>query len=239
MRGALALALLLFIPTQANASLVIRIHKGGVRGVKTGQYVDVLRYGVLKNTFWASTGDPKRTQRNGKTGEKVQGEETPTGRFKVRSMHAQYRSRLLDVEMPYSVFFEGGFAIHATDNTNKLGKKASMGCVNLSLEDAKWLFEEIQKTGPDRVRIEVVESSPSGYPPHGEPPFLARTSVQESSPSCCGTSAQPELTEFANSTIRHLTKVSSKSDPARANRRDSKRKSELRSNRYSERAKEQ
>ena len=42
--------------------------------------------------------------------------------------------------MPYAVFFTGGYAVHATEYTKRLGTPASHGCVRLSLENAQTFF---------------------------------------------------------------------------------------------------
>ena len=43
--------------------------------------------------------------------------------------------------VPYVMYFYGGYGLHGTYWHNNFGTPMSHGCVNLSTEDAKWLFE--------------------------------------------------------------------------------------------------
>lgn len=77
------------------------------------------------------------------TGKK--GFETPKGQWKpylVKRMH--YSRQYNGAEMPYSIFFYKGYAIHATKEINRLGRPASHGCVRLSLDKAEQLFKMIK-----------------------------------------------------------------------------------------------
>lgn len=44
-------------------------------------------------------------------------------------------------EVPFILFFRGGEGLHGTFWHDAFGRTASHGCVNLSMADAKWLFE--------------------------------------------------------------------------------------------------
>ncbi len=44
-------------------------------------------------------------------------------------------------DVPYVMFFKGAYAIHGTYWHNKFGSRASHGCVNLSVADAKWVWD--------------------------------------------------------------------------------------------------
>lgn len=44
-------------------------------------------------------------------------------------------------DVPYVMFFFQSYAIHGTYWHNKFGSRASHGCVNLSVEDAKWVYD--------------------------------------------------------------------------------------------------
>jgi len=47
-----------------------------------------------------------------------------------------------DVEaVPYVMFFERGYGIHGTYWHDRFGVPKSHGCVNVSVSDARWLFE--------------------------------------------------------------------------------------------------
>ncbi len=65
-------------------------------------------------------------------------------------MFADYRSVRWDEPMPYAMFFDAtykgervGLAIHATEEKDNLGSRASAGCVRLSLSNARELFHLI------------------------------------------------------------------------------------------------
>jgi hypothetical protein len=50
---------------------------------------------------------------------------------------ANHRSRKYDnAPMPYAVFFNGGYAVHATFDLKRLGRPASHGCIRLHPENA-------------------------------------------------------------------------------------------------------
>lgn len=54
-------------------------------------------------------------------------------------------------DVPSVMFFKGSYAIHGTYWHNKFGSRASHGCVNLSVADAKWLYD----WAPMGTRVEV------------------------------------------------------------------------------------
>jgi lipoprotein-anchoring transpeptidase ErfK/SrfK len=83
---------------------------------------------------------------------------TPSGNFQpylLKPMH--YSSKYENAPMPHSIFFHGGYAIHATDAVDKLGRPASHGCVRLSPQNAKWLFRLVRDYGKENTYIRVVE----------------------------------------------------------------------------------
>jgi hypothetical protein len=47
--------------------------------------------------------------------------------------------------MPYSIFFDGNYAIHGTVKVSQLGRRASKGCVRLHPRDAAVLFELVKR----------------------------------------------------------------------------------------------
>jgi lipoprotein-anchoring transpeptidase ErfK/SrfK len=73
---------------------------------------------------------------------------TPRGRFAptgLERMH--YSKKYHNSPMPYSIFFRGGYAIHGTYALSQLGTPASHGCVRLSPQHAKMLYEMVQREG--------------------------------------------------------------------------------------------
>lgn len=86
------------------------------------------------------------------------GYNTPTGTFQpylLKPMH--YSSKYENAPMPNSIFFHGGYAIHATNAVNSLGRPASHGCIRLSPRDAKWLYQLVKDYGKENTYIEIVE----------------------------------------------------------------------------------
>jgi len=84
------------------------------------------------------------------------GYRTPTGVFQpymMKKMH--YSSKYENAPMPNSIFFYGGYAIHATNAVNRLGSPASHGCVRLHPQNAKWLFRMIQEYGKENTFIYI------------------------------------------------------------------------------------
>lgn len=84
------------------------------------------------------------------------GHRTPTGVFQpymMKKMH--YSSKYENAPMPNSIFFYGGYAIHATNAVNRLGSPASHGCVRLHPQNAKWLFRMIQEYGKENTFIYI------------------------------------------------------------------------------------
>lgn len=81
---------------------------------------------------------------------------TPRGAYRPQRMHVSYFSRkYYNSPMPYSIFFRGGYAIHGTTATNRLGGPASHGCVRLATGNARTLFQLVKSAGPSRTRIIV------------------------------------------------------------------------------------
>jgi endonuclease YncB( thermonuclease family) len=91
---------------------------------------------------------PVSTARNGK--------ETPTGVWTAKWLARYHRSRLYDnAPMPYSVFYDGDYAIHGTYQTARLGRPASAGCVRLDPGHAAVLFNLVRKEGLNNTLIVI------------------------------------------------------------------------------------
>jgi lipoprotein-anchoring transpeptidase ErfK/SrfK len=101
-------------------------------------YVD----GQLDATWHVSTARP--------------GYRTPTGTFRPIRLERTWRSRKYDwAPMPYSVFFLGGYAIHGTNETKRLGRPVSHGCVRLGTANARRFFELVREVGRSNTRIVI------------------------------------------------------------------------------------
>lgn len=84
------------------------------------------------------------------------GYRTPRGSYRPTRMHRMWRSRKYNMSrMPYSVFFRGGYAIHGTSATRRLGRPASHGCVRLRTSNARRLYQLIKKYGRRNTRIRI------------------------------------------------------------------------------------
>ncbi len=83
-----------------------------------------------------------------------EGFETPTGLFRIQSKHVSTTMDDLTSEddayliedVPWTMYFEGNFAIHAAFWHQHFGRPRSHGCVNLAPADARWVF---QWSGPE------------------------------------------------------------------------------------------
>jgi lipoprotein-anchoring transpeptidase ErfK/SrfK len=83
---------------------------------------------------------------------------TPTGSFKPTRMHEMWYSKKYDnAPMPHSVFFSGGYAVHATDAVKRLGQPASHGCVRLAPANAADFFTLVETFGAGNTQIVIVQ----------------------------------------------------------------------------------
>ena len=116
---------------------------------KSTQEMKVFVDNVERYTWKVSTGLP--------------GYETPSGTYPARSMNKIWYSKQWDdAPMPHTIFFtKKGHAIHGTDETKKLGRLASHGCVRLAPENARTLFALIKEKGLKDTQIVLNEETPS------------------------------------------------------------------------------
>ena len=118
---------------------------------KSTQEMKVFVDNVERYTWKVSTGLP--------------GYETPSGTYPARSMNKIWYSKQWDdAPMPHAIFFtKKGHAIHGTNETKKLGRLASHGCVRLAPENARTLFALIKEKGLKDTQIVLhKEMSSSG-----------------------------------------------------------------------------
>ena len=93
---------------------------------------------------------PVSTARSGKW--------TPRGRWTAKWLSKNHRSSRYDgAPMPYAIFYSGNFAIHGTNQTSRLGRPASAGCVRLHPQNAAHLFGLAQQVGLKRFKVVVVD----------------------------------------------------------------------------------
>ena len=108
----------------------------------SSQTMVVTQNGVVKYRWRVSTGR--------------KGYGTPTGSWSAKWVSRNHRSRKYNnAPMPFAVFFKGGYAVHATYETKRLGRPASHGCVRLHPENAATFFQMASRNGLSNTRIVI------------------------------------------------------------------------------------
>ncbi|MBB3993984.1 lipoprotein-anchoring transpeptidase ErfK/SrfK [Sulfitobacter undariae] len=91
---------------------------------------------------------PVSTARKGKV--------TPRGAWKAKWLSKDHKSSLYNnAPMPYSIFYSGNFAVHGTNQTSRLGRPASAGCIRLKTSNAAKLFALTQQVGLKNMKVVV------------------------------------------------------------------------------------
>jgi hypothetical protein len=86
---------------------------------------------------------------------------TPNGTYHPQRLARKWYSHKYDMSpMPYSIFFDGGYAIHGSYETSRIGRPASHGCVRLKPAQAAVLFKLVKRNRDD-TRIIVTGERPS------------------------------------------------------------------------------
>lgn len=95
----------------------------------------------------------------------VEGKETPLGTFQIQNRGDWFFSEKYQQGAKYWVSFKdwGIYLFHSLamdkdknvipEEAEKLGERASHGCVRLAIEDAKWIYDNI----PERARVVIHE----------------------------------------------------------------------------------
>ncbi len=74
------------------------------------------------------------------------GYRTPNGSYRPERLERKWFSRKYDWSpMPYSIFFDGGYAIHGSYEISRLGRPASHGCIRLHPDNAATLFSLVKE----------------------------------------------------------------------------------------------
>ncbi len=102
------------------------------------------------------------------------GYQTPTGDFRVNWMTPMHYSEQYDMSpMPHSIFFTEGIAIHGTEEIKHLGRPASHGCIRLSPDNARTLYQLVKIYGMGNTKISVKKKQPIvAEPAKGKFPVL-------------------------------------------------------------------
>jgi hypothetical protein len=148
-------------PATSEGKIIIKIHKSSAKGKL--EYMEVFKQnskdGNALSPFNIFAGENKAlVSTAGTYGSKTY--VTPSGVFNIDLMEKMhYSSKYNNAPMPWSMFFNGGVAIHgATPSEFKqLGHKASHGCVRLHPQNAKILYAAIQASERGAI-IMVLES---------------------------------------------------------------------------------
>jgi len=102
------------------------------------------------------------------------GYRTPNGTYRPERLARKWFSRKYDWSpMPWSIFFDGGYAIHGSYEISHLGRPASHGCIRLHPNNAKILFELVQRHMHD-TRIVVTGEGPPAARRTGASPRTLR-----------------------------------------------------------------
>ena len=89
------------------------------------------------------------------------GYSTPNGSYRPQWLARKWFSRKYDWSpMPYSIFFNEGYAIHGSYEVSHLGRPASHGCIRLRPENAAVLFALVKDHMQD-TRIVVTGEGPA------------------------------------------------------------------------------
>lgn len=117
----------------ARADILVRVDKAS-------QQMSVIVDGQHRYTWAVSTG--------------IYG--TPSGSFRPQALKRHHFSTLYNnAPMPYSIFYDGNFAIHGTTHVSRLGGPASRGCIRLHPSNAAVLFSLVQREGTGNTRITI------------------------------------------------------------------------------------
>ena len=88
---------------------------------------------------------------------------TPNGTYHPQRLEREWFSKeYYDSPMPYSIFFNRGYAIHGSYEIRHLGGPASHGCIRLHPSNAAKLFSLVRQEGVGNTTIVVSGSNPPG-----------------------------------------------------------------------------
>lgn len=91
------------------------------------------------------------------TGKK--GWRTPTGNFQPYKMYKNYYEKRWDSNLPYLVMIHAarGIGIHGTNQSSKLGRPASHGCIRLSVGNAAKFYRLVQRYGLSKSQVTITK----------------------------------------------------------------------------------
>lgn len=106
--------------------------------------------------------------------------ETPTGSYRALSKEPNHFSSIGKVWMPWSIQFHGNFFIHGWpyyDNGDLVPAGHSGGCIRLSTEDAKELYQYVNKGTSILVKESMLSSKFGSATVQGGPPHSVSASA--------------------------------------------------------------
>ena len=84
------------------------------------------------------------------------GKYTPRGVWTAKWLSRNHKSSRYDnAPMPFSIFFNGHYAIHGTNQVSRLGRPASAGCVRMHPDHAARLFEMTRAVGLKNMKVVI------------------------------------------------------------------------------------
>jgi len=84
------------------------------------------------------------------------GKYTLRGQWRGKMLSKNHKSSLYNnAPMPYSIFYSGNFAIHGTNQTSRLGRPASAGCIRLDTGNARKLYAMTEAVGLRNLKVVV------------------------------------------------------------------------------------
>ncbi len=120
---------------EAAAGVTVRVDRGS-------QSMRVYVNGVMRHHWAVSTGR--------------RGFRTPAGTYSPKWLaRMHYSKKYYNSPMPHSIFYSGGYAIHGTSETGRLGRPASHGCIRLAPGNAARLFALVRNYGHKNTRIHI------------------------------------------------------------------------------------
>lgn len=81
---------------------------------------------------------------------------TPPGKYYPFALTRQYYSSRWKMNLPYLISISrDGIAIHGTELSSNLGRRASHGCIRLSISNAAVFYSLVQKHGMENTEVVV------------------------------------------------------------------------------------
>ena len=118
------------------APIVVIANRAPKGSANDAQRAKVFIDGVLVKTYKVSTGRTGHPSRTGYF------RPTYTNHFRF---YNEYYSGKYGSRMAKAIFYSGGYAIHHTDSVQKLGQRASAGCIRFKIEDITWINDKAMK----------------------------------------------------------------------------------------------